>query len=715
VSAYPATPEWIQKAKEFVAEKWAQRAVEFGREKPRDLKGACKFCSLFAQELFGGELRGNWHHQFVVLDGKTIDLTEGSEGSDRYDHDDQFWGNREHRESLASCRPRVEQWVAEFQQRYPITKTASAPVGLIDWNHPQEGLTTSFETLHAIDPRMTAYITNLLHSNYGVAENDIPRTRPVRIQWVSPDTYFYETMHGGAEVERHIKEIADVMKQGTKFLPAVFKGETWLDGNHRVKAARRNGNKKVPAIDLRAFNPQFDEEKELKEKQERDKAEVEQLYQELSDNSGSPKVAASKTAKKLPAKFRLPSKFTPYVKWMVHDGTIMLFRWKTSDGVETCHADVAYEIGWPFSGRAYDSMPRGTAWLNDYRKKIVLTSYGGNADATVYEDVAYEITKYFNLSDEWTPEYENLYVYASKQASATASDRYAEHAKKCNVCDQEGIECCPIGERLLMLAWEELQDEKHREDLAKTAELESNESLITLLEPEWGGLTGPEKEKKLSPTVSVFTSPYGSYRFVKFKDGEPVAAMQVVSQDKRGNKAGYICNMYALSGYRRMGIGFELYAHAKQLFKGGLTFSNDLSNQGKAFVKGVGGKTAALQVKTAYETLNWSDKRLREYVSGWLAGHCRKGKPGIEKHDCRVDGSGYWLYRDDSGKAVAFVAFDPNMVTDMGVAPPARRRGIMTKLLNALEQEKGITQIKPPYTRFGEQVALKRDAVPEGK
>jgi hypothetical protein len=116
---YPASPEWIERATLFLKEKWGERAAELGRDKPDDLKGACKFASLFAHVLFGGRLRGNPRHQFVVLrDGSRVDLTAGSEGSDAYYHDRLFWGNAEHRASLESCQARVAAWVAEFRSRF---------------------------------------------------------------------------------------------------------------------------------------------------------------------------------------------------------------------------------------------------------------------------------------------------------------------------------------------------------------------------------------------------------------------------------------------------------------------------------------------------------------------------------------------------------------------------------------------------------------------
>lgn len=120
----PATPENIAKAKAFLLQKWQERATERGRAQiPDDLSDACKFVSLFAQRVFGGKIRGNWHHQYLFLPGNQIlDLTEPSRELaqlranqvDPYQHDRQFFGNRVHRDSMASCEPRVTAWVQEF-------------------------------------------------------------------------------------------------------------------------------------------------------------------------------------------------------------------------------------------------------------------------------------------------------------------------------------------------------------------------------------------------------------------------------------------------------------------------------------------------------------------------------------------------------------------------------------------------------------------------
>lgn len=121
----PATPENIAKAKAFVFQKWQERAAERGYTVD-DLSGACKFSSLFAQTVFGGKIQGNYDHQYVVLDdGHIIDLNDDAGDvrklSNPHRHDKRFWNNKDHRESMDGCRPRVEAWLSEFEREIPKT------------------------------------------------------------------------------------------------------------------------------------------------------------------------------------------------------------------------------------------------------------------------------------------------------------------------------------------------------------------------------------------------------------------------------------------------------------------------------------------------------------------------------------------------------------------------------------------------------------------
>jgi len=127
-----ASPEAIEQAKRFVLAQWQARHLErygeMGKASlPVDLSSSCKFSSLFAQALFGGTLEGNWQHQFVRLpSGQRLDLNEEALdvqalGEDAYRHDPVWWGNRDHRDSLKSCLPRVEAWVQAFEKEWGLS------------------------------------------------------------------------------------------------------------------------------------------------------------------------------------------------------------------------------------------------------------------------------------------------------------------------------------------------------------------------------------------------------------------------------------------------------------------------------------------------------------------------------------------------------------------------------------------------------------------
>jgi len=91
-----------------------------GRKEPQDLSGACKFATLFAQELFGGNITGNWHHIFLMNKGKKIDLIDGVGVPIKYKklNDPVFLKSAEFKKSLSFCYPRVKKWVIEFISGY---------------------------------------------------------------------------------------------------------------------------------------------------------------------------------------------------------------------------------------------------------------------------------------------------------------------------------------------------------------------------------------------------------------------------------------------------------------------------------------------------------------------------------------------------------------------------------------------------------------------
>ena len=130
------TPQALAAAEDFFRHKWAERAASLNRERPSDLTGACKFASAFAALVFGGTVRGNWHHQWVEhseAPGGRIDLTH-AEGVLPHDrrcvlagcrqgridrHDARFFGNKDHKSDMASVAPRAQRWAQEFLASQP--------------------------------------------------------------------------------------------------------------------------------------------------------------------------------------------------------------------------------------------------------------------------------------------------------------------------------------------------------------------------------------------------------------------------------------------------------------------------------------------------------------------------------------------------------------------------------------------------------------------
>ena len=113
------TDENIKKAKDFVFQKWKERAIERMAREPMDLSSACKFSSLFVKMVFGGTIKGSWGHQYNDIGGRVVDINSDAGDvlslADPHFHDRKFIGNRGHNESLESCMPRVKKWVEEFR------------------------------------------------------------------------------------------------------------------------------------------------------------------------------------------------------------------------------------------------------------------------------------------------------------------------------------------------------------------------------------------------------------------------------------------------------------------------------------------------------------------------------------------------------------------------------------------------------------------------
>jgi hypothetical protein len=106
-------------ARGFVFAKWRERARERGESPPVDLSHSCKYGTLFMRTVFGGVIAGNYQHQFNVIDGRIVDLSDDAADVRRlsfpYDHEPELFGIPEHIASMDGCQARVDTWVAEFR------------------------------------------------------------------------------------------------------------------------------------------------------------------------------------------------------------------------------------------------------------------------------------------------------------------------------------------------------------------------------------------------------------------------------------------------------------------------------------------------------------------------------------------------------------------------------------------------------------------------
>lgn len=105
-------------------------------------------------------------------------------------------------------------------------------------------------------------------------------------------------------------------------------------------------------------------------------------------------------------------------------------------------------------------------------------------------------------------------------------------------------------------------------------------------------MIGKEVGKEVRDGVALFFQsrrtfnpnyPYakgGSYRFVRFVDGQIVAGLQVMSLSGRD---GIVANVYCHPEWRRKGYATELLEAAREVFEA-IEFDDDRSNDGQAWV-----------------------------------------------------------------------------------------------------------------------------------
>ena len=118
---YPLNRHTLRLANEVMDDLWKERNAERNIQS-EDRSGSCKFASLLARSLFGGVLAGNQQHVFVRRQGRILDLNHAQGDvvrlGDKAYLDDHSLTNRDYRDSLDSCLPRVNRWITEFECRY---------------------------------------------------------------------------------------------------------------------------------------------------------------------------------------------------------------------------------------------------------------------------------------------------------------------------------------------------------------------------------------------------------------------------------------------------------------------------------------------------------------------------------------------------------------------------------------------------------------------
>jgi hypothetical protein len=129
--------ENLQMVRNFVLEKWRERALEKGvppEKMPDDLSDSCKFTALFGSVVFSADIAGNYSHVFNMVEGKILDINadasdvKGRDGIHRHDSD--FIESYAFRQSMKDCRERVRDWLQEFAAIYAQHSQLSSAPGL---------------------------------------------------------------------------------------------------------------------------------------------------------------------------------------------------------------------------------------------------------------------------------------------------------------------------------------------------------------------------------------------------------------------------------------------------------------------------------------------------------------------------------------------------------------------------------------------------------
>jgi GNAT superfamily N-acetyltransferase len=75
---------------------------------------------------------------------------------------------------------------------------------------------------------------------------------------------------------------------------------------------------------------------------------------------------------------------------------------------------------------------------------------------------------------------------------------------------------------------------------------------------------GEETGEPVNHGIVRYDSPYGSYRYVYYLDGQAVSALQIVSRDKRSGAK--VANVFTHPNFRRQQLATQLFQRAQSDF-----------------------------------------------------------------------------------------------------------------------------------------------------
>lgn len=243
----------IPAMKAFVLKKWKDRAQERRESEPHDLTGACKFAAMFAQAILGGNIMANDFHTWVEVNGQVIDLAEDAADAKAlkagiippemvdyakafhlnlpehvYDADEDFMDLPDFKEGLEANRPRVEQWVREWQGN--LVESSSAAYYDDQWpeGHPAAGPASRFEWSDV--------------ASYPISKIQ-DRTRE---EWIAFMQEEIDMWAEDGDPDRYEDELRNDIREPVVLVEIDGRAYVW-DGNHRIAACVMTGRDTVPA------------------------------------------------------------------------------------------------------------------------------------------------------------------------------------------------------------------------------------------------------------------------------------------------------------------------------------------------------------------------------------------------------------------------------------------------------------------------------------